>query len=49
VGAFWFGYSLTAQFGEATSIIGFLVFMPTYYFSIQWACKKLSELSETEG
>jgi UDP-GlcNAc:undecaprenyl-phosphate GlcNAc-1-phosphate transferase len=49
VGAFWLGYCLTVQFGEATSIIGFLAFMPTYYFSIQWACKKLSELSETEG
>jgi UDP-GlcNAc:undecaprenyl-phosphate GlcNAc-1-phosphate transferase len=49
VGAFWLGYILTVQFGEATSIIGFLAFMPTYYFSIQWACKKLSELSKTEG
>lgn len=49
VGAFWLGYCLTAQFGEATSIIGFLAFMPTYYFSIQWACKKLSELSLIGG
>ena len=44
VGAFWFGYSLTVQFGEAISIIGFLVFAPTYYFSIQLVCKKLDEL-----
>jgi UDP-GlcNAc:undecaprenyl-phosphate GlcNAc-1-phosphate transferase len=49
VGAFWLGYGLTVQFGEATSIIGFLTFMPTYYFSIQWACKKLSELRVAEG
>ena len=44
VGAFWLGYSLTVQFGETISIIGFLVFAPTYYFSIQLICKKLDEL-----
>ena len=44
VGAFWLGYALTVEFGEAVSIIGFLVFVPTYYFSIQLICKKLDEL-----
>ena len=44
VGAFWIGYGLTSQFGEAVSIIGFLVFLPTYYFSIQVVCRKLDEL-----
>lgn len=49
VGAFWFGFGLSTKFGEANSIIGFLAFIPTYYFSIQWACKKLSDLSVEEG
>ena len=49
VGAFWFGFGLSTKFGEAISIIGFLAFIPTYYFSIQWACKKLSELSRAGG
>jgi UDP-GlcNAc:undecaprenyl-phosphate GlcNAc-1-phosphate transferase len=43
VGAFWLGFGLSIKFGEASSIIGFLAFMPTYYFSIQWACKKLDK------
>ena len=45
VGAFWLGFSLTVQFGEAISIIGFLAFIPVYYFSIQWACRRLVEIS----
>ena len=44
VGAFWLGYGLTIQFGEAISIIGFLAFMPTFYLSIQWVCKCLRDL-----
>lgn len=45
VGAFWVGYFLTIQFGEATSIIGFLAFIPVYYFSVQWACSSLGKIS----
>lgn len=49
VGAFWLGFGLSTKFSEAISIIGFVIFIPTYYFSIQWACKKLCELRLEEG
>lgn len=35
VGAFWIGYGLTLQFGEMASIIGFVIFVPSYYFAVQ--------------
>ena len=35
IGAFWFGYGLTLQFGEMASIIGFAIFVPSYYFAVQ--------------
>lgn len=34
MGAFWLGYVIFANFGEAASIIGFFIFMPVYYFAI---------------
>ena len=35
IGAFWFGYALTTFLGEALSIIGFIAFVPGYYFIVQ--------------
>jgi UDP-GlcNAc:undecaprenyl-phosphate GlcNAc-1-phosphate transferase len=35
VGAFWIGYGLTLQFGEMASILGFVIFVPSYYFAVQ--------------
>lgn len=35
VGAFWIGFGLTQEFGEVVSIIGFLAFVPLYYFATQ--------------
>ena len=29
------GYGLTLQFGEMASIIGFVIFVPSYYFAVQ--------------
>ena len=34
VGAFWLGYSLTTQLNEMASFIGFIIFVPAYYFSV---------------
>ena len=34
IGAFWLGYALTIFLGEALSIIGFIAFVPAYYFTI---------------
>lgn len=35
MGAFWIGYGLYMQFGEAASIVGFFVFMMIYYAGVQ--------------
>ncbi|CAI8198199.1 MAG: Undecaprenyl-phosphate alpha-N-acetylglucosaminyl 1-phosphate transferase [Alphaproteobacteria bacterium] len=35
VGAFWLGFGLMLEFGEAASIIGFVVFVPSYYYAVQ--------------
>ena len=35
IGAFWLGYALTTFLGEALSIIGFIAFVPGYYFIVQ--------------
>lgn len=37
IGAFWLGYALAVNFGEAVSIVGFIVFMALYYFAAQKA------------
>ena len=34
IGAFWLGYALTTFLGEALSIIGFIAFVPGYYFIV---------------
>ena len=34
IGAFWLGYALITFLGEAWSIIGFITFVPSYYFII---------------
>ena len=34
VGAFWIGFGLTTHFGEMASFIGFIIFIPAYYFSV---------------
>ena len=34
IGAFWLGYALTTFLGEALSIIGFIAFVPSYYFIV---------------
>ena len=39
VGAFWVGYFLTVKFNELTSLICFILFIPTFYFFIQRACR----------
>ena len=33
VGAFWIGFGLTTLLGEMASFIGFIIFIPAYYFS----------------
>ena len=34
VGAFWLGFGLTTYLGETASIIGFVIFIPIYYFTV---------------
>jgi UDP-GlcNAc:undecaprenyl-phosphate GlcNAc-1-phosphate transferase len=34
IGAFWLGYALTTFLGEALSIMGFIAFVPGYYFIV---------------
>jgi len=35
VGAFWLGFGLMLELGEAASIVAFVAFVPTYYFAVQ--------------
>ena len=35
VGAFWLGYWITTHLGEMAGIIGFVIFIPVYYFTVQ--------------
>jgi len=34
IGAFWLGFALTIFFGEALSIVGFIIFVPCYYLFV---------------
>ena len=39
IGAFWIGYYLTVELSELVGLICFIIFIPSFYYYIQWFCR----------
>lgn len=39
IGAFWIGFDVTTRYGDAASIITFVLFIPVYYFAVSLLSK----------